>query len=74
MANYIDQQIGARLRSLREREKVNLEDAAFACQLSIDDYRECEAGRRKFMAAELLDLCDLLDSRLADILGDLRLP
>lgn len=67
----IDQQIGLRVRQLRDTARLSQRDAASTCALSLSDYRDGEAGTRRFTTQELFRLCDALDVCLSEVFCNL---
>lgn len=73
MQNKIDKQIGNRVRHIREKEGIVVDDAAFACQLEVQEYLDSESGLRRFSVLELANLCDLLDATFTEIFSAIEL-
>ena len=73
MTNIVDQHVGARVKRFRTLQGMSSEAAASACKLDLQSYNNCEAGLRRFTAAELVNLCAALDVTVSEIFANLEL-
>ncbi len=73
MASIVDQQVGARVEKFRTLRGISSDAAARVCKLDLQSYKNCEAGLRRFTAAELVNLCAALDVTLSEIFANLEL-
>jgi transcriptional regulator with XRE-family HTH domain len=60
--------IGLRIRKLREEKEISQQDLAAACNFEKSNMSRIESGRTNVTIGTLLKICDVLNSKLIDII------
>ncbi|MGI9476723.1 MAG: hypothetical protein ACR2PI_08455 [Hyphomicrobiaceae bacterium] len=70
-ATVLDAKIGARLKALRLKKSISEGESAAAADLTLLEYRNCEAGSRRASSHELFLVARLLRVSMTDIFAAL---
>lgn len=63
---YLNIYIGQRIKTLREERGISARQVANALGVSLDSYRQCEVGRRRFPVSEIFAVRRLLNIPIAE--------
>jgi len=67
--NFIDRQVGARVRSIRDAARVSMYDTAVLIGVSVDRYQRLEAGHERFEAPHLRALAEKFGVCVTEFFG-----
>jgi transcriptional regulator with XRE-family HTH domain len=73
-SSFVDRQLGVRVRSFRDAAGVSMSSAAVLIGCSLAEYRELEAGSKRFKALELTALADRLGVPVSEIFDAVAIP
>lgn len=63
------QEMGERLKALREIEEIDIETMAMKCEVSIDDYKSYESGSKDFSFSFLYNAANALGVDVVDLMS-----
>lgn len=70
-ASEVDVAVGQRIQLLRMKKKISPEDLAQSIGISLDEYKQYEAGQSRFNPEALIKFCKVLQIKPSHIFSDL---
>ena len=74
LPNFVDGQVGVRVRSLREAAGISVQNAAVLISCSSEHYQELEAGTKRFQPRQLTALADEFGVHVSEIFAVIEIP